>query len=77
MKKWLQSSQDPNKISTTVKGFVIGAGTLIIIIGGWLGIPLAEGDVATLATQLGLVASTLVTFYGAMMKIVMVFGKEK
>jgi len=65
----LSSSADPQALGTTVKGAILAASTAVVFIAGVFGLPLAESDMATLATQLGTATSSLVIVYGIVQKV--------
>lgn len=78
LKSWLASSQDPTQVSNTVKGIVLGASSLIVLIGSQLfHIQLTADNVATLATEVGTLAGVIWFFYGLIFKGVMVAGSIK
>jgi len=75
MEKYLKSSQDPTKISTTVKGFVLGFSVLILAGMRMLGVPFTEAEVMTLATALGGAVSSIIILYGIVFKVIMSLKK--
>lgn len=70
MEKYLKSSIDPNKISTTVQGAVGASAVLILALARMLGVPFTEADVVMFGTQLGGVVSGLVILYGLVWKVI-------
>ena len=74
---WLKSSQSPDQISNTVRGFVLAFSGAILAIGHLIGVPLTETGVAQAASQLGLAAGAIWFFYGVFMKGVMILGKRR
>lgn len=75
LKSWLQSSQDPEQVSNTVRGAVLAASGLIIFFAAQLfHIQLGAQDVVALATEIGTLAGALWFFYGIIMKGVVKFG---
>lgn len=69
LKSWAQSSLDPEQVSNSIKGAVLGAGVLII----WLAhtfahVDLGNEQITMLAVQLGGAGSALLTIYGLLMK---------
>jgi hypothetical protein len=69
MNKYLSSSVDANKLSTTVSGILIGFSTLIISIAGRYGFTVLPEQITELATQAGLAISALTTIYGLLRKV--------
>lgn len=72
--KWLRSSQNPEQISNTVKGAVLGASGFIILGLQFAGVPFTETDVAELAKSLAFVAGFVWMLWGILMKMVVRFG---
>lgn len=67
----LSSSANPQEISATVTGAMIGVTPVIIFIAGLLGLDLATSDVAQFAQLTGLAASGLWMGFGATRKLVL------
>ena len=76
MKDWLKSSQDPEKISNTVKGAVLALSSTAFLLVGIFDVPINNMEYAELATQLGYVAGAIWFVHGLVMKVVMHFGKR-
>lgn len=76
LKGWLQSSQDPEKVSNTVRGGILAMSGLIIFLAQWLGFPLTETQVVTAAAELGTAAGLMWSLYGVMMKVVVAIGRK-
>lgn len=76
LKNWLQSSQSPEQIANTVRGAVLLASGVIVVIAHALGLPILDGDVAFAAGQLGAAAGGLWFVFGLIMKGVMFIGKK-
>jgi hypothetical protein len=70
------SSTNPEEVANTVKGIVLALASLIILVAGQFGVPLAESDVAVFAQNIGLAAGALWTLYGLGMKVVVHFTKQ-
>lgn len=69
LKAWLQSSQDPTQVSTTVKGAVLSASAVIVFLGAqFFHVQLTADNITALATQIGALAGVIVFFYGLLMK---------
>ncbi len=69
LKSWAQSSIDPEQVSNTIRGLVLGAGVVII----WAAktfahVDLGDAAITTLAVQLGGAGAALWTIYGLLMK---------
>lgn len=78
LKSWLQSSADPQTISNTVKGAVLGASAFIIFIAGQLfHVNLSATDVISLATEAGTLAGAMWFLYGLLFKGVIYAGTVK
>ena len=71
MKKFgaLSSSADPNKLSATVQGIGLMVVPLVIIAGKFLGVDLAESDLADLVQQLSAAVAAVVIAYGGIRKL--------
>ena len=77
MKNVLKSSQDPTKLSTTIKGGVMACSVLILAGMRMIGVPFTEADVVMVATQLGGVISGIVILYGIVWKAIMHFTEKQ
>ena len=66
----LSSSTDPEKLGMTVQGFIMGVGTLVIFVAGYLGIQIGTEEVTTLAVQLGSIITSLMLAFGAVRKLI-------
>lgn len=72
------SSQDPNKVSTTVSGAIVGASSIIIaVVAAFFHLTLSATDVISLGEGLGLVAGAIVFILGLAHKLIQKFGKAK
>ena len=76
LNKILESSQDPKKISVTIKGSVMACSVLILAGMRMIGVPFTEADVVMVATQLGGVISGIVILYGIVWKAIMHFTEK-
>jgi hypothetical protein len=75
---WLQSSQDPTQVSTTVKGFILSASAVIVFVGAQLfHVQLSANDITSLATEVGALAGVIVFFYGLIMKGTVKMGSTR
>lgn len=75
LKAWLQSSQDPTQVSNTVKGAVLSASALIILVAAQVfHVQLSANDVISLATEIGALAGFLWFLYGLIFKGVIYAG---
>lgn len=72
----LSSSEDPQKLADTVKGFILAFSAILMVIGTKLGVPLTENQIALFAEQLGLAIGSLWFLYGLIKKIVIKFAKR-
>lgn len=71
------SSSNPEQLSKTVQGFVIGLSSIIIFFGlNFFGITITTADVTDLATGLGTTAGGIWMIYGLIMKFVVAIGTE-
>lgn len=82
MKKFgaLSSSTDPSQLAATIQGLIISFSSIIIFIGALKGIPVTEAGVASFAQQAGATAGAIgtaiggiVTIYGLVRKIIVMF----
>lgn len=83
LKPWLRSSVDPTQVSNRVRGLIIASGSFIVLIAGKAGqeilptdIDLIANQVSTLAFVAGSAFGLAQTAYGALMALVMRFGKK-
>lgn len=67
----LTSSVDPNKLATTVQGFILGASAFIIFTLHKAGIEIGSDQITVFAYQIGTVISSLMILFGAIRKIVL------
>lgn len=78
LKSWLQSSQDPESVSNTVKGAILSVSAIIIFLAAqFLNLQLTANDILSLGTQLGALAGSLWFFYGLLMKGVVRVGSVR
>ena len=77
MKQWLKSSQNPEQISNSVRGAVLGLSGGALLLAQVLGFPLTEADIVSIAGQFGAAAGAAWFFYGLAMKVVMWLGRVK
>lgn len=73
----LSSSTDPTQLANTVKGLVLAFSSVIILIAGAAGVPLAETQVVEAATIIGAVAGAVWTLYGLILKAIVFIGQFK
>lgn len=66
----LSSSTNPEQLSATVSGAILSVSSLIVFLAGWMGVPLAESEIAEVAQQAGMAAGALWFLYGAVRKLV-------
>lgn len=76
LKGWLQSSQSPEQVSNSIRGAVLLASGVLVVIAHAFGLPIMDGDVAYAAGQLGAAAGGLWFVFGLIMKGVMLIGKK-
>lgn len=75
LKSWLQSSADPQTVSNTVRGAILGVSALIILVAAQLfHITLSANDVISLATEIGALAGSVWFLYGLLFKGVVKMG---
>lgn len=67
---WYMSSQDPAELSLTIRGMIMMYIPVFIAVLAYFNVPLANSDVADLATSLSAVIATVITLYGLVRKIV-------
>lgn len=72
----LSSSEDPQKLADTVKGFILAFAAVIMVIGAKLGLPLTENGIAVFAQQLGLAVGSLWFLFGLVKKAVVKFSQK-
>ncbi|MEK7578269.1 MAG: hypothetical protein AAB456_00925 [Patescibacteria group bacterium] len=73
----LSSSTDPSQLAATVQALILAAGTIIIMIAGWLGIVIVDAQITAFATQVGLAVSSLWFLYGVLRKVVVRLFEQK
>lgn len=66
----LSSSTNPEQLSATVSGAILAFSSIIIMIAGLLGIPLADGAVANFAKEAGIAIGSLWFIFGVVRKAV-------
>ena len=69
MNKYLASSVDSSKLSTTISGIILSFSALIILGASHYGIQIGTQQVSDLATQAGLAVGSITTLYGLIRKI--------
>lgn len=67
----LGSSADSTQVANTVRGAILALSGLIIYLAEVLGFSIAQGDVATWASHIGITAGTLWALYGIIQKVVL------
>ncbi len=73
----ITSSQDPEEISTRIKGITVAMSALIIFFASqFFHITLTANDVLSLGTELGAIAGAIMTLYGAGMWVWAYFFKQ-
>jgi len=72
----LSSSIDPEKLSASVSGAILSVSALIIMFGGFLGVPLTQNEVATFASTAGLGVGSLWFLYGVLRKIIVAVNQR-
>lgn len=74
----LSSSTDSEKLANTVKGFILAASSIIILLATRLfGLELTADDISSLATTLGSLAGAVWMAYGLIQKIIVFFAEKK
>lgn len=77
-KDWLKSSQDPEKISESIKGGITALSSLIVLVGlRVFDLNITNADVLTFATCLGTIAGAIIGIKGLLMKAVVKVGSIK
>ena len=77
LKAWVKSSQDPEKVATTIRGIIMAGSSFIIFFGSnFFGINLVEADIIDMASYVGMFAGGILGMYGLLMKVVMKVGKD-
>lgn len=78
LKGWLQSSQDPTQVANKVKGLILMASALIILVAGQVfHITLTANDMVSLATEIGTIAGAVWTIYGCLLHLTTWLGTVK
>ena len=72
----LGSSINPEQLSATVSGAILSVSALIIMFGGFLGVPLTQNEVANFASQSGLAVGSLWFLYGVLRKIIVAVNQR-
>lgn len=76
MNKYLASSVDSSKLSTTISGTIIMFSSLIVMLASYYGFNISSEQVSELATQAGLAVGTITTLYGLIRKILVKVGRS-
>lgn len=75
---WLQSSQNPDEIANKVKGAILAASSIIILVAmNIFHISLNASDVATLSAEVGTMAGAIWAIYGCVLNLVTWLGTKK
>lgn len=75
--KALQSSTDPNQISSRVTGLVVASSSIIVFLSAhFLRVQLSASDVITLGSELGAIAGAIWTIKGIVIALIMKFSKK-
>ena len=69
MNKYISSSTDSSKLSTTVSGLIITLSSLIILFASKYGITITTEEISEIASQAGLAVGAITTIYGFLRKI--------
>lgn len=78
LKGWLQSSQDPTQVANKVKGLILMASALVILVAGQVfHITLTANDMVSLATEIGTIAGAVWAIYGCILNLVTWLGKKQ
>ena len=72
----LTSSVDPQALSATVSGCILGASVIIIWIAHLLGFDIGSADVSAFAIQAGATVAFLWTIFGIIRKIVVAIQQK-
>ena len=70
------SSENPEKLAATVKGLILTFSSLIILLGGYFGAPIAQEQIVEVATQIGVVAGGVWFLFGLIRKIIVRFSNR-
>lgn len=74
----LSSSTDPDKLANTVRGVILMASSVIILLASKLfGITLTAEDITSLATVLGSLSGAIWVVYGLIQKVVVLIAEKK
>ncbi len=75
---WAASSQDATQIANTIKGLVVAASSVIILIAAlYLHVQLSANDVLTFGTELGTTIGFIWFLAGLMLKGIHFIAKKK
>lgn len=66
----LSSSEDPQKLGDTVKGIILGLGSVLILSLHFVGIDVGSAEVSQFAVNAGLAVSSIWTAYGLIKKAI-------
>jgi hypothetical protein len=72
----LSSSANPEELAASVQGAILAVSAVIVFVAGLLGVPLAESEIAELASQAGIAVGALATLFGLIRKIVVRFAQR-
>ena len=73
----LSSSENPEALAATIKGLILGFSSLIILLGGYFGVAIAQEQILEVASQIGVVAGGVWFLYGLIRKIIVRFSKTE
>lgn len=75
LQSWLQSSADPTSVSLTVRGLIVSASSGIIYMAATIfNVALTPETVAQAATDIGMLAGSILFVYGILHKVVVRLG---
>lgn len=73
----ITSSQNPEEIANSVKGFILALSSIIILLAGqFFHITLTANDIISLASEAGSVAGAVWLLYGVGLKVLAYFFKQ-
>lgn len=73
----LASSSNPEELSKTIDGIVVGASSLIMFVGlNFFHVSIVQADVTTFAASLSAVVGGVMAIRGLILKIINTFGKQ-
>jgi hypothetical protein len=77
LKGWAASSADPSQLSTTIRGGIIAASSVLIFLAASIfGLSVTPENITELATNVGMIVGGVIGVYGLIQKLVIKVGSN-